>query len=135
MTPAGLNLTLTDAMSPPQPLTLQFDDVYGQRSALVDLGGVWTATTNGLTLTATIQADGSFSAADSNNCTYSGSFSLIRAAYNVYAESHTRSCNGIATSFNGLASLLPANNASGTPTQLRLLTDNGTDESLSASFQ
>lgn len=135
MTPTGLNLTLTDAMSPPQPLTLQFDDVYGQRSALAYLGGVWTATSNGLTLTATIQADGSFSAADSNNCTYSGSFSLIRSAFNVYAESHIRSCNGIATPFDGLASLLPANSTSGASTQLRLLTDNGTNESLSADFQ
>jgi len=27
LTPTGLNLTLTDSMSPPQPLTLQFDDV------------------------------------------------------------------------------------------------------------
>jgi hypothetical protein len=86
-------------------------------------------------VTATIQPDGSFSAMDSNNCSYSGNFTLIRPAFDVYAETHVRSCSGVAATFNGLAALLPANSSSGPSTQLKLLTDNDAGEYLVAEFQ
>ncbi len=135
MTSTGLNLTLTDAMNSTQSMTLTFDDVYKRGSALPDLAGAWTSITNGLTLTATVQSDGSFSALDSNNCSYSGSFSVISPAFDVYAETHVRSCNGVATTFNGLAALLPTNDPSAPSMQLKLLTDNDAGEYLIANFQ
>jgi len=135
ITSTGLNLTLTDMMSVQQSLTLTFDDAYNRTSSLTALAGNWTATVNGLTLTATIQPDGTFTASDSNNCTYSGAFSLVDPTFDVYAETHVRSCNGAAVTFTGLASLLQTNSTSGTATELKLLTDNSGGEYLVADLQ
>lgn len=135
ITSTGLNMTLTDTINTQQSLTLNFDAVYNSGSALENLTGNWTATENGLTLTATIQPDGSFSGMDSNNCTYEGSFSLIDPTFDVYAETHVRSCNGIAITFTGLAAVLPTNAASGPATKIKLLTDNDSGEYLIADFQ
>jgi hypothetical protein len=135
ITSTGLNMTLTDTMSAQQSLTLTFDDVYNRGSSLANLAGNWTATANGVTLTATIQPDGSFSASDSNNCTYVGSFSLIDPTFDVYAETHVRSCNGAGVTFTGLAAILPPNATSGSATELKLLADNDSSEYLVADFQ
>jgi hypothetical protein len=128
-------MTLTDMMNAQQSLTLTFGDVYNRGSSLANLAGNWTATIKGLTLTATIQPDGSFSASDSNNCTYAGSFSLIDPTFGVYAETHVRSCNGVGITFTGLAARLPTNATSGLATELKLLTDNDGGEYLVADFQ
>jgi len=135
ITSTGLNMTLTDSINTQQSLTLNFDDVYNRGSALTNLAGSWTATENGLTLTATIQSDGSFSGLDSNSCTYAGSFSLIDPTFDVYAETHVRSCNGVGVTFTGLAAVLPTNATSGPATEIKLLTDNDGGEYLIADFQ
>lgn len=135
ITSAGLNLTLTDTLNAQQSLTLTFDNVYNRRSSLAALAGSWIATASGLTLTATIQPDGSFSGSDANNCTYTGTFSLIDPTFDIYAETHVRSCNGVTVTFTGLAALLPTNAASGPTTELKLLTDNDAGEYLVADLQ
>ncbi len=135
ITQTGLNMTLTDTTNAQQSLTLTFDTVYNRSSSLASLAGNWTATANGVTLTATVQPDGSFTASDSNSCTYQGNFSLIDPTFDVYAETHVRSCSGVAVTFTGLAALLPTNNASGTGTEIKLLSDNNAGEYLVADFQ
>ena len=135
ITPTGLNMTLTDSSSTQQSLTVGFDEVYNRGSALANLAGSWVATENGLTLTATIQPDGSFSGLDSNSCTYAGGFSLIDPTFDVYAETHVRSCNGVGVTFTGLAAVLPTNATSGPATEIKLLTDNDGGEYLIADFQ
>lgn len=135
ITSNGLNMTLNDATNAPQSLTLTFDATYNRSSSLAGLAGNWTATANGVTLTATVQPDGSFSASDSNNCTYQGSFSLIDPTFDVYAETHVRSCAGVAATFTGLAAILPTNTGSTTATEIKLMTDNNAGEYLVADFQ
>ncbi|HEY6923820.1 MAG TPA: hypothetical protein VI653_10150, partial [Steroidobacteraceae bacterium] len=135
ITSSGLNMTLTNTTSAPQSLTLAFDTVYNRPSSLASLAGSWTATANGVTMTATVQPDGSFTASDSNNCTYLGNFSLIDPTFDVYAETHVRSCNGAAITFTGLAALLPANTASGNGMEIKLMSDNDAGEYLMADFE
>jgi len=133
----SLNATLTGPDSTQQSLMLGFDNTYNLNSSLANLAGNWTATVNGVTLTATIQQDGSFTGADSNNCTYSGAFTLIDANFNAYAESHARTCSGVNVTFTGLAAFFPGTGSgvTGTPTQIKLLTDSGAGDYLVAVFQ
>jgi hypothetical protein len=135
ITPNGLNLQMTDNTNTQQSVALTFDNVYNRSSALANLAGSWTSTANGLTLTATIQPDGSFSAVDSNNCTYLGSFSLLDPTFDVYAETHVRSCNGAAITFTGLAALLLTKSTTGSGSELELLTDTSGGDYLVADFQ
>lgn len=135
ITQTGLNMTLTDTTNAQQSLTLTFDTVYNRSSSLASLAGSWTATANGVTLTATVQPDGSFTASDSNSCTYQGHFSLIDPTFDVYAETHVRSCNAVAVTFTGLAALLPTSNAPGTASEIKLMSDNDAGEYLVADFQ
>lgn len=135
ITANGLNMTLTDTTNAQQSLTLTFDSAYNRSSSLASLAGSWTATADGVTLMATVQPDGSFTASDSNNCTYLGNFSLIDPTFDVYAETHVRSCNAVAVTFTGLAALLPTNTGSGTATEIKLMSDNDAGEYLVADFQ
>lgn len=77
ITSPGLSGTLTDKSDDTESLLLNFDNVYTLASSLSLLAGTWNYSANGFSLTATIQADGTFSAIDSNSCSYSGSFGLI----------------------------------------------------------
>ena len=137
ITSAGLNVTLTDRSNVQQSLALTFDSAYESGSSLATLAGNWTSVTGGLTLQAVIQSDGSFSAVDSNNCTYTGAFSLLDSRFDAYAETHVRSCNGVTVTFTGLAGFFPAmgTGASGPPTEIKLLTDDNAGEALVADFQ
>ncbi len=49
-------MTLTDRMSTQTSLTLTFDQVYNRGSSLGNLAGNWTASANGLMLTANATA-------------------------------------------------------------------------------
>jgi hypothetical protein len=72
--PTALNGTLADQTGAPESLALNFDTVYNFGSSLATLAGTWSYTANGFSLTATIRPDGTFSAIDSNNCSYTGAF-------------------------------------------------------------
>jgi hypothetical protein len=137
VTPSNLDATLTAQNSNQQSLALTFDSVYDAGSSLMDLAGNWTSSANGLSLTATIQPDGSFVGIDSNNCTYNGSFSLLDPNFNAYGETHVRSCGGARETFTGLAAVFPGTGTgvTATPTQIKLLTDNDAGAYLVAVFQ
>jgi hypothetical protein len=133
-TPPGLSGTLTDRTGVAEALQLNFDTVYNLSSSLAMLAGTWSYAANGFSLTATIRPDGTFSAVDSNNCSYSGDFALIDPNFNVYSESYARTCNGASVAFTGLAAYFPP---SGNPASadLKLLADDNASEFLVADFQ
>jgi hypothetical protein len=134
---ANLNATLSGSAGTEQSLALTFENNHQSGSSLTTLAGNWTSTSNDLTLTATIQPDGSFMAVDSNNCTYTGTFRLIDPKFNVYAETHVRTCGRLNATFAGLAAFVPGTGTgvTGTPTQIKLLTDNNAGEYLVAALQ
>lgn len=129
----NLTGTLTDQTGAGEPLALNFDTVYNLTSSLATLAGNWTYTANGFSLTAAIAPDGTFTAIDSNNCTYAGAFSLIDPNFNAYGDSYTRACAGVSVAFTGLAAYFPAyGNATA---DLKLLADDNTSEFLVADFK
>ncbi len=130
----GMTGTLTDQAGNAEALALNFDTVYNMASSLSTLAGTWTYSANGFTLTATILANGTFSATDSNNCTYNGSFGLIDARFNAYSESYTRTCNGGNLSFSGVASYFPASGAAA-PAQIEIMADDNAGGYLVAALQ
>ncbi len=134
VTPAGVSGTLTDKVGDVASLSLTFDNTYALASSLPTLAGSRSSDVNGFSLTATILSDGTFSAVDSNNCTYSGSFSLIDPNFNAYGESFVRSCSVSTASFTGLASYFPAT-GSGAPNQIRLFADDNQGGYLVADLQ
>ena len=126
--------TLTDHSGTTEALTLNDNPVYGTGSALANLTGTWSYTAGGFSLTATIASDGSFTATDSNGCSYSGTFSQIDPVYDVYGENHTLTCKGVqTTTFDGLATYFPASGNSGA--SIELLTDNSAGAYLVVTFQ
>jgi hypothetical protein len=129
----GLNGALTDQAGDVEALSLNFDNVYNLPSALPTLVGTWNYGANGFSLTATIQADGVFSAIDSNGCSYTGAFGLIDANFNAYSESYIRSCKGSSMTFTGLASYFPA--ASIAPAEIKLLADDNAGDYLVADLK
>lgn len=137
VTPTNLNATLSGPSSTQQVLSVTFDNAYNTGSSLASLAGNWTSSAGGLTLTATIQSDGSFTGLDSNNCTYDGAFTIIDPSFDTYAETHVRNCAGVTVTFTGLAALFPGTGAgvTGTPTQIQLLTDNGAGDYLVADLE
>jgi hypothetical protein len=137
ITSSGLSMTLTDVTNAQQSLALTFDNTYNSGSALITIAGNWTYSQNGFTLTANVQDDGAFSGSDSNNCSYNGTFSLIDPRFNTYSETHVRICNGTTTTFTGLAAFFPPNGSgtTATPSQLKLLSDDGVGDYLVADFQ
>lgn len=130
----NLSGTLSDQTGAAQPLMLNFDTVYNSGSALSTLAGTWSYTAGGFSLTATIRPDGTFSATDSNSCTYTGAFSLIDPNFDAYGESYIRTCAGLNDSFTGLATYFPP--VGGTATaEIKLLADDNTSEFLVADLQ
>jgi hypothetical protein len=132
--PPGLNGTVTDQTNVAETLALSFDTVYNLGSSLATLAGTWSYTANGFSLTATIRPDGTFSATDSNNCSYSGAFGLIDPNFNAYSESYTRSCNSINVMFTGLATYFPPSGNTRTA-DIKILADDNTGEFLVADLQ
>lgn len=128
-----LDGTLTDHSGTTQALTLNDNPVYTTGSALANLAGTWSYTAGGFSLTATIAADGSFTATDSSGCSYSGSFSQIDVLYDAYGENHVRTCNGVKTTFDGLATYFPASGNTGA--SIELLADDGAGADLVVTFQ
>lgn len=133
-TPPGLSGTIADKTGAVESLLLNFDTVYNLSSALATLAGTWSYTANGFSLTATIRPDGTFSAIDSNNCSYSGAFDLIDPNFNAYSESYTRSCNAVTVTFTGLATYFPPNGNTATA-DIKMLADDNASEFLVADFQ
>ena len=131
----NLNGTLSDQTGATESLALNFDTVYNLSSSLGTLAGNWSYTAaNGFNLTATIRPDGTFSAIDSNNCTYSGAFGIIDPNFNVYSESYTRSCNGVDVMFTGLATYFPPSGNSANA-DIKIMADDNTTEFLVADLQ
>ncbi len=130
ITQSGLGGALTDQSGDKVGLSLRFDSVYGVTSALSTLVGTWSYSVTGFSMTATIHTDGTFSANDSNNCTYSGTFGLIDPRFNAYSESFMRSCGGTSMMFAGLATYIPG--TSSTPTEIRMLADDNSGDYLAA---
>jgi len=126
----GLSGTLTDQVGDAEALSLNFDNVYSLSSALPYLAGTWSYSVSGFSLTATIQADGTFSANDSNSCSYTGAFGLIDSNFNAYSEEYIRSCNGSSMTFTGLASYFPA--TGGASAQIKMLADDNSGDYLVA---
>ncbi|HXC10063.1 MAG TPA: hypothetical protein VNV61_14120, partial [Steroidobacteraceae bacterium] len=94
----------------------------------------WSYTAGGFSLTATIASDGSFTATDSNGCSYSGTFSQIDPVYDVYGENHVLTCKGAnPTTFDGLATYFPASGNTGA--SIELLTDDSAGAYLMVTFQ
>jgi hypothetical protein len=130
---ATLTGTLTDHSGTTKALTLNDNPVYTTGSALANLGGTWSSTTGGFSVTATIASDGSFTATDSHGCSYSGAFTQIDERYDVYAENHVLTCNGVNTNFDGLATFFPASGNAGA--SIELLADDSTGAYLVVTFQ
>lgn len=130
----NLNGTLSDQTGATESLALTFDTVYQLGSSLPTLAGTWSYTANGFSLTATIRPDGTFSATDSNSCSYTGAFSLIDPNFNAYRENYIRACGGVNDTFTGLATYLPP---SGTTTNadIKIMADDNTTEFLVADLQ
>jgi hypothetical protein len=133
-TPPGLSGTLADQTGATDTLMLNFDTVYNLSPSLATLAGTWSYTFNGFSLTATIRPDGTFSAIDSNNCSYTGAFGLIDPNFNAYSESYTRSCNGANVTFTGLATYFPPSGNT-TTADIKLLADDSVSEFLVADLQ
>ena len=133
----ALQATFTDPTQAQQQLTLTANSADAMGSSLATLAGNWRYSANGFTLRTTIQLNGSFVATDSNSCTYNGNFSLIDPSHNEYAETHVRSCGSVNTRFTGLAAFIPGtgSGATGTSTQLKLLSDDGAGDYLVAELE
>jgi hypothetical protein len=126
---SGISGTLTDASGNEESLSLTFQKVYLTGSSLATLVGTWSASTStGFSFSATIAADGSFTASDSNNCSYSGVFDLIDTSTDAYSTSFVRTCGGADDTFYGLASYYPASGA--TAAQIEFLSDDGNGNDL-----
>jgi len=134
VTAPGLSGTLTSQVGGTGNLLLNFDNVYNLGSSLTTLVGTWNYSMNGFNLTAQIQADGTFSANDSNGCSYSGAFGLIDANFNAYSDRYVRSCNGVNLTFTGLATYLPAT-GNAVPARIKMLSDDNAGDFLVADFQ
>jgi hypothetical protein len=128
-----LDGTLTDHSGTTAALSLNDNPVYITGSALANLTGTWSYTAGGFSLTATITADGSFTATDSSGCSYAGTFSQIDELYDVYGETHVLTCNGVKTSFDGLATYFPA--SGNTSASIELLADDSAGAYLVVTFQ
>lgn len=130
-----LSGTLSDQTGAAESLAFNFDTVYNLGSSLTTLAGTWSYTAaNGFNLTATIRPDGTFSAIDSNSCTYSGAFGLIDPYFNAYSESYTRTCNGVNVTFTGLATYFPPSGNT-TSADIKIMADDNTTEFLVADLQ
>lgn len=128
----NLNGTLSDQTGATATLALNFDTVYNLGSSLATLAGTWSYTAaSGFNLTATIRPDGTFSAIDSNSCTYAGAFGLIDPNFNAYRESYTRACNGVDAVFTGLAAYFPPSGNT-TKADIKIMADDNTTEFLVA---
>jgi hypothetical protein len=131
----NLSGTLTDQTGTAAALALNFDAVYNFGSSLGTLAGSWSYTAaSGFNVTATIRPDGTFSATDSNSCTYSGAFGIIDPNFNAYSESYTRSCNGVDVMFTGLATYFPPSGKS-TNADIKIMADDNTTEFLVVDLQ
>lgn len=130
---ATLNGTLTDHSGATEALALSNDAVYNDGSAVSTLAGTWSYTANGFSVTATISSDGTFTGTDSAGCAYSGSFTLIDARYDAYAENHVLTCNGVKASYDGLATYFAASGT--TMAHIDLLADDAAGAFLVATFQ
>jgi hypothetical protein len=130
----GLSGTFADQTGTVESLALNFDTVYNLGSSLATLAGTWSYTANGFSLTATIRPDGTFSAIDSNNCSYTGAFGLIDPNFNAYSEHYIRSCSGVSVTFTGLATYFPPVGNTATA-DIKLLADDNVSEFLVADLQ
>jgi hypothetical protein len=133
-TSSGLTGTLTDPSGNTEAATLDFDNVYNTASSLPMLSGTWTYNDGGFSLSAMIQADGTLSGTDSNNCTYSGALGLLDANFDIYSARYVRSCNSVELTFTGLASYFPATGTAA-PAEIKLLTDDGVGDYLVADLE
>ena len=130
----NLNGTLSDQTGATDSLAFNFDTVYNLGSSLATLAGTWSYTANGFSFTATIRPDGTFSAIDSNNCSYAGAFGLIDPTFNAYSENYIRSCGGVNVTFTGLATYFPPVGNTSTA-DIKLLADDNVSEFLVADLQ
>lgn len=130
----NLNGTLSDQTGATESLAFNFDTVYNLGSSLATLAGTWSYTANGFSLTATIRPDGTFSAIDSNNCSYTGAFGLIDPNFNAYSENYIRSCVGVNVTFTGLATYFPPVGNTSTA-DIKLLADDNVSEFLVADLR
>jgi hypothetical protein len=130
----NLNGTVTDQTGATESLAVNFDTVYNLGSSLATLAGTWSYTANGFSVTATIRPDGTFSAIDSNNCTYMGAFGLIDPNFDAYSENYIRSCNGVNVTFTGVATYFPPVGSTAAA-DIKMLADDNTSEFLVADFQ
>ncbi|MBS0393165.1 MAG: hypothetical protein JSR54_00995 [Proteobacteria bacterium] len=137
VTPTALNATLMDSTQLTQTATLTLDNTYYLGASLPTILGNWQYQSGGFSITMTVASDGVLTASDSNGCTYSGNFSVVDPRYDLYAEHHVRTCAGTVTSFDGFAAFFPATGAgtAGTPSELKLLTDDGAGDYVIADFQ
>jgi|SRR5579863_6684508 len=133
ITSAGLTGTLTDQTGNVEALALTFDNTYTLGSALPTLTGTWNYSVSGFSLNVMVNPDGTFSALDSDGCSYSGSFTLIDPSFNAYSENYTRACNGDRLVFNGLASYFPPAGNSGA--EIKILADDAAGDYLAADLK
>lgn len=68
-------------------IQLFYDSIYERSSDLTKLAGVWRLFAPNFNLTLNITADGMVSGSDSQNCTYTGTISIIDDRFNAYSTS------------------------------------------------
>ncbi len=128
LAPTAMNGTLVDQTGASVNLSLNFDNVYNTGSSLPTLAGTWSYTGNGFSMTMTILSNGTFSAVDSTGCTYAGSFFLIDPNFDAYGENHALNCNGVTSTYSGLATYFPPTGTS--VAEIQLLADDNAGDSL-----
>ncbi|MFT4047666.1 MAG: hypothetical protein QM661_13370 [Solimonas sp.] len=114
-------MTLTLSTGVTGVLSLTYDeDAYETKSDVTLIEGTWGIEDayDATTLSLTVSSDGTFSGTDEDDCTYSGTFSIIDQAYNLYEVSLTTTCDSSSTSTTttGLATLQAATTTAGDDT-------------------
>ena len=138
LTQAGLSATLSITGSDAAALSLNFDNNYFLASSLPTLAGSWASNnSSGFNLSLSIQSSGAFTGTDSNNCSYSGNFSLVDPNYNAYSERFTLTCGSASSNYFGLSYYIPASGSgsNATPAMINFLADDNNGHFVSALVQ
>jgi hypothetical protein len=130
----ALEVTLADQQGNEQSLDLTLDTRYKAPPPSGALVGTWyNPTANGVTVTLSIDADGSLSGNDSDGCTYTGNVNSVNRRLNVLETNFTRDCASGTVRFAGLVSYLPSPES--TPAELQFMADDPNGDYLALLLQ
>lgn len=122
--PTSKSITLTGVVN--STLAFSQTDPLTTPAVQADAAGTWKATagTNARTVNWTVSASGAVSGTSTSGCTYTGTLAAMANATAYTAAVREACSDGVATQFNGIATLNPAKNA------LSMVATTGADESM-----